>query len=110
LVVVCSGAALATEIKPGQPYQGQIVACGVEQEAETLRGFVIAGKLDKAQDYLKAEGNTCGVGSVRFIPEEQIGQTKTDAKGNGWKIVKIVLPTTEAFLVTTADFVAGEPT
>jgi hypothetical protein len=105
-----SGTALGTQITPGHPYQGQIVACAIEQEAETLRGFVIAGALDKAQDYLKAEGNTCGVGSVRFIAEEQIGQTMTDAKGNAWKIVKIVLPTTEAFLVTTADFVAGEAT
>jgi hypothetical protein len=99
-----------SEIKPGQPYQGQIVACANQQEAETLRGFVIAGELTKARDYLQANDNTCGVGSVRFIPEEQIGKPEIDSKGNTWTIVRIVLPTTEAFLVTTADFVVGEAT
>jgi hypothetical protein len=109
-LIALSTAALASEIKPGQPYQGQIVACAIQQEAETLRGFVIAGELAKAKDYLKANDNTCGVGSVRFIPEELIGQTKIDASGNAWSIVKIVLPTAEAFLVTTADFVVGQAT
>jgi hypothetical protein len=110
MILLCSTAAFASEIKPGQPYQGQIVACGTETEAETLRGFVISGDLDKAKNYLQADGNTCGVGSVRFIPEAQVGETKNDPKGNGWKIVKIALPTSEAFLVTTADFVVGEAT
>ena len=109
-LVALSTAASASEIKPGKPYQGQIVACAIQQEAETLRGFVIAGNLAKARDYLKASDNTCGVGSVRFIPEEQVGKTETDAKGNVWTIVKIVLPTSEAFLVTTADFVVGQLT
>lgn len=105
--LLSSGAASATEIKPGQPYQGQIVACGSEHEAETLLGFVVAGNLDKAKAYLKADDNTCGVGATRFVPEQEIGTAKTDPKGNAWKIVKIALPTTEAFLVTTADFVVG---
>ena len=100
----------ATQIKPGQPYQGQIVACGSQTEAETLLGFVTSGKLDKAKDYLKQDGNTCGVGSVRFIPEAEVGSARNDPQGHAWKIVKIHLPTTEAFLVTTADFVAGEAT
>ena len=102
--------ALASGIKPGEAYQGQIVACGTQKEAETLRGFVIAGNLGKAKDYLKATDNTCGVGAVRFIPEAQVGVTRTDPKGNAWKIVKIALPTTEAYLVTTADVLVGEAT
>jgi hypothetical protein len=110
LIGLAPAPAGATEIKPGQPYQGQIVACGEQKEAETLLGFVAAGKLDQAKDYLKADGNTCGVGSVRFIPEAEIGTTRTDPDGHAWKIVKIHLPTTEAFLVTTADFVVGDAT
>jgi len=110
LIGLASAPASANEIKPGQPYQGQIVACGNEQEAETLRGFVTSGKLDQAKDYLKADGNTCGVGSVRFIPEAEVGTARTDPDGHAWKIVKIQLPTTEAFLVTTADFVVGDAT
>jgi len=110
LIGVAPTPAGATEIKPGQPYQGQIVACGEQKEAETLLGFVASGKLDQAKDYLKADGNTCGVGSVRFIPEAAIGTTRTDPDGHAWKIVKIHLPTTEAFLVTTADFVVGDAT
>ncbi len=108
LLLLSSAAAFAAEIKLGQPYQSQIAACGTEQEAETLRGFAISGDLDKAKDYLQAADNTCGFGSVRFILEAQIGKTETDPKGNEWKIVKIALPTSEAFLVTTADFVVGE--
>ena len=110
LIGLASTPAGATEMKPGQPYQGRIVACGSQHEAETLLGFVVSGKLDKEKNYLKADGNTCGVGSARFIPESEIGAAKTDPDGRAWKIVKIHLPTTEAFLVTTADFVAGEPT
>lgn len=110
LLLLPSASAFATQIKPGQTYQGQIVACGTEKEANTLLRFVTSGDFDKAKSYLEADGNTCGVGSVRFIPEQQIGETRTDPKGNVWKIVKIALPTTEAFLVTTADFVAGEAT
>jgi len=48
------------------------------------------------------------VGSTIFIPEEQIGKSEIDPKGNEWKIVRIVLPGSEAFLVTTAEFVVGE--
>jgi hypothetical protein len=110
LIALASGPASASEIKPGQPYQGQIVACGSEQEAETLLGFVASGKLDQAKDYLKADGNTCGVGAVRFVPENEVGTAKTDPDGHAWRIVKIHLPTTEAFLVTTADFVVGDAT
>ena len=106
-VAMAAVPALATDIKPGQAYQGEIVACGTQQEAETLRGFVIAGKLDKAKDYLRATDNTCGVGAVRFIPEQEIGAAKNDQKGHAWKIVKIALPTTEAYLVTTAELVVG---
>jgi hypothetical protein len=107
MLLLASASAFATQIKPGQAYQGQIVACATEKEADTLFGFVTSGDFDKAKSYLQAEGNTCGVGSTRFIPEKQIGETRTDPKGNVWKIVKIALPTTEAFLVTTADFVPG---
>lgn len=110
LVALWSTSARATDIQPGRSYQGQIVACESEQDAKSLRGFVIAGELTKARAYLKATNNTCGVGPARFIPEEQIGKTEKDRKGNAWKIVKIELPTAEAFLVTTADFIAGQMT
>jgi hypothetical protein len=107
LLLLSAASAFATQIKPGQTYQGRIVACGTEKEANTLLGFVTRGDYDKAKRYLQADGNTCGVGSTRFIPERRIGETRTDPKGNVWTIVKIALPTTEAFLVTTADFVPG---
>ena len=110
LLLLASASAFATQIKPGRTYQGRIVACATAKEADTLLGFVTSGDFNKAKSYLQADGNTCGVGSVRFIPEQQIGETRTEPKGNVWKIVKIALPTTEAFLVTTADFVAGEAT
>jgi hypothetical protein len=110
LLLLSAASAVAAQIKPGKTYQGQIVACANEREANTLLGFVTRGDYDKAKRYLQADGNTCGVGSARFTPEKQIGETRTDPKGNVWKIVKIALPTTEAFLVTTADFVAGVST
>jgi hypothetical protein len=104
VLLFSSTAAVAVQIKAGRSYQGQIVACGSEQEADTLLGFAVSGDLDKAKKYLEVDDNTCGVGSARFIP------TRTDPSGNAWKIVKIELPHTEAFLVTTADFLPGKAT
>ena len=108
VLLFSSSAAVAIQIEAGRPYQGQIVACGSEQEADRLLGFAVSGDLDKAKKYLEVDDNTCGVGSARFIPVQQIGQTRTDPSGNAWKIVKIELPHTEAFLVTTADFLPGK--
>ncbi len=95
----------ATEIELGQPYQGLIIACGTLEDANTLRDLVTSD-MNKTKDYLQADGNSCGAGNVKFIPEEQIGTKKTDKDGHQWKVVKIQLPDTEAFLVTSADVVS----
>ena len=87
-----------------------IVACSSEDEAETLRGLVVTGDVDKAKEFLDADDNSCAVGPVRFVAMEQVGQTKTDATGHVWKIVKIELPAAEAYLVTTADLVLSDNT
>ena len=110
LLMLQATAARAQEMKPGQPYQGMIVACGTQGEAETLRGFVVMGDMDKAKDYLQADDNSCAIGPVRFVAEIQVGDVKTDAKGNTWKIVKIALPAADAYLVTTADLVLSDNT
>jgi len=110
LLMLHATSARALEIKPGQPYQGTIVACGTQGEAETLRGFVVKGDLDRAKNYLQANDNSCAVGSVRFVAVVQVGAARTDASGNAWKIVKIALPATEAYLVTTADLVVSQRT
>jgi len=110
LLMLQAAAARAQDIKPGKSYEGMVAACGTVGEAETLRGLVITGDLDRAKDYVQADDNSCAVGSVRFIAQEQVGETKTDAKGNAWKIVKIALPAAEAYLVTTADMVVGDNT
>jgi hypothetical protein len=108
LLVLHAGAARAVRIRPGQPYQAMVVACGTQAEAEVLRGLVVSGRPDEARDYLAADGNSCAAGPARFIAIAQVGEAKTDTLGNTWKIVEIVLPASEAYLVTTADVVAGE--
>ena len=104
----CTRAPRAQEIKPGEAYQAMVVACGTRAEAEVLRGFVVTGHADEARDYLAADGNTCAAGPARFVAVAQVGEARTDTSGNAWKIVEIVLPATEAYLVTTADVAAGE--
>ena len=89
-----------------------IVACSRQDEAETLTGFVVSGDLERAKAYLQSEDNSCDVGPYHFIVVEQVGETRIDAEGNAWKIVEIALPTSaaEAYLLTTADLIAGSNT
>jgi len=109
-MLMLNTAAHALVIEPGKQYLGTVVACGTQQEAETLRGFVVTGDMDKAKAYLAADDNSCTVGPTRFQVVVQVSETKTDPLGHGWKIVKIALPATEAYLLTTADLVASQAT
>jgi len=75
-------------------------------------GFVVSRDLQKTRAFLESDDNSCDVGRYRFIVVEQIGETKIDASGNAWKIAEIALPTStvEAYLLTTADLIAGSST
>jgi uncharacterized membrane protein len=102
--------ALAQQIKPGEQYQGTVVACSTEREAETLRGIVLSGDTDKIGAYLQDDSNSCAVGPARFTVVAQASAAKTDSKGNAWKIVKIAVPGAEGFLLTTADLAFSDNT
>ena len=111
LLALQATAAFAMQIKPGGRYEGTIVACSTQQEAETLRGFVVAGDVAKAKAYLEADDNSCGAGGpIPFVVMQEVSDAKADAKGNEWRIVKIALPTAEAYLLTTADLVVSQNT
>jgi hypothetical protein len=109
-LLMLTAAAHAVVIEPGKQYLGTVVACGTQHEAETLRGFVVSGEMDKATAYLAADDNSCAVAPVRFVVVVQVSATRNDPLGHGWKIVKIALPASEAYLLTTADLVAGQTT
>ena len=86
------------------------MACGTEEEAEALRDLVVSGDVDKATAYLQADDNSCAVGPVRFVVMVQVSRAETDPLGHSWKIVKIALPSSEAFILTTADMTSGQLT
>jgi hypothetical protein len=92
-----------TVLTTGQTYEGTIVACAQQSEAETLLGYVVHGDMDTAKTYLADDGNTCSVGPAPFLVKGQVGIVQTDPKGNAWKLVQIVLPSgTEGYLLTTS--------
>jgi len=95
--------AIAQQIKPGEEYQGTVVACANQNEAEALRGIVITGDMDKVAAYLQDDSNTCAVGPAHFTVVAEVSPAKSDTKGNAWKIVKVAVPGAEGFLLTTAD-------
>ncbi len=111
LLMLQATMARALELKPGERYQGTIVACGTQQEAETLRGFVVSGALEKAKAYLRANDNSCEAGGpVPFVVMAEVSKARTDTRGNAWRIVQIALPAAKAYLLTTADLVVGDNT
>ena len=103
-------AALAQQMKPGEQYQGTVVACANENDAETLRGIMVSGDMDKVAAYLQDDSNTCAAGPARFTVVAEVSPAKTDSKGNAWKIVKVAVPGAEGFLLTTADLAISDNT
>ena len=67
LLTLWTAATLAQEMQPGEQYQGVIVACSRQDEAEALTGLVVSGDLEKAKTYLQSEDNSCDVGPYQFI-------------------------------------------
>jgi hypothetical protein len=107
LLMAWAAAVRAQQIEPGQRYQGVILTCGTQEEAETLMGLVVSGNMEKTRTYLQSDDNSCDIGPFRFVVMQQVGETRIDANGNAWKIVEIALPTAEAFLLTTGNLVGS---
>jgi hypothetical protein len=111
LLTLQATAALADGMKPGEQYQGMVVACATQEEAETLQGLVVSGDMNNVTAYLQAEDNSCAVGPSRFVVVEQVSPAKTDGKGNTWKIVQIAIAgEADAYLLTTANLMVSDNT